>query len=103
MFLRNANLKPPPHVTIQVSSVLSGLVRRCHAIESWSTRYCLLFLSAAMLFYIVQRIVVRKVLYFSNIYYHTSFQEPVFSGDSAATTSEVRASAAMFVLLIVGN
>jgi hypothetical protein len=44
---------------------------------------------------------VDKVVYFSNIYYHTSLSDPI-SGTTVALTSKVHASA-MSVLLIVQN
>jgi hypothetical protein len=45
---------------------------------------------------------LTKVVYFSRIYHHTSFQDAKISGASDSPTSKVR-EYAIFLLLIVGN
>jgi hypothetical protein len=52
----------------------------------------LLFHAALMLlFFIIQGITKTKVVFFSNIYYHTSLWGPILSGDSVPPTSQVHA------------
>jgi hypothetical protein len=52
-----------------------------------------------LLFYIVQRIAVTKVILFSMICYPASFQDPVLSGVSIASTSQVLESAVLVLLI----
>jgi hypothetical protein len=50
-----------------------------------------------MLFYIEQEITATEAVYFSKIYYQTSFQDPVINGASVAPISRVRASALLII------
>jgi hypothetical protein len=69
-----------PYNTMQVSSTL--LYWTHVQIIMWSNplqvRIFLLFHAAMLLFYIVQRIDMTKVLYFSKICYRSSFQDPIY-------------------------
>jgi hypothetical protein len=45
--------------------------------------------TAMLLLYILQKITFTKIAYFLKTCYHTSFQDPILSGVSIASTSQV--------------
>jgi hypothetical protein len=54
-----------------------------------------------MLFFILEKqMMLTKVVYFSKIHYHTSFQDPLLSVTNVASTIQVHVST-MLLLLIV--